>query len=427
MWENEEHKNLVRNIIIFAVLVVAAGALLITMFAVKKRINAEDELLKAESDSQRQELSIVRQENNEVLQVEYQKDMDTVEEYLPGIVCWGDSLTAGSSGNVSYPSVLQNYINTYMCDIYDFASTLEDASGYSRQDWTQYTVSVPVVNMGSGKENSATVLGRSGAAPFVISEKFDIPADTESVIIKFRSPDNKQVTPLTAGNAGMNPVTIAGVEGTITLETNKQTWVQSYYFTRTEAGEEVHVEKGEEIIPASVDQYKDYIHVVWLGTFDSIYNPEQLVSDTKTLLSRQAKNPERYIVLGPCTIRGSWASADVTAMDAIDSAMQQAFGSHYINVRKYLRSDGLTDANITLSKEEKNIVQSGQMPPNFRSNDGSANLNGTAYKLVGKLVYDRMESLGYFDEVRKELGLDKTTQDILKTNPKYFENILNAK
>ena len=37
-----------------------------------------------------------------------------------------------------------------------------------------------------------------------------------------------------------------------------------------------------------------------------------------------------------------------------------------------------------------------------------------------------MSSLGYFDEVRQELGLDKTTQDILKNNPKYFENILNA-
>ena len=50
----------------------------------------------------------------------------------------------------------------------------------------------------------------------------------------------------------------------------------------------------------------------------------------------------------------------------------------------------------------------------------------SAYRLIGKLVYDRMSSLGYFDEVRQELGLDKTTQDILKNNPQYFENILNA-
>ena len=67
------------------------------------------------------------------------------------------------------------------------------------------------------------------------------------------------------------------------------------------------------------------------------------------------------------------------------------------------------------------------VPISFRSNSVTgADLNGSAYRLIGKLVYDRMSSLGYFDEVRQELGLDKTTQDILKNNPQYFENILNA-
>ena len=94
MWENEEHKNLVRNIIIFAVLVVVAAALLITMFAVKKRINAEDELLKAESDSQRQELNNVRKDSLDSVQVAYDAYLAALQEYLPGIVCWGDSLTA---------------------------------------------------------------------------------------------------------------------------------------------------------------------------------------------------------------------------------------------------------------------------------------------------------------------------------------------
>ena len=42
-------------------------------------------------------------------------------------------------------------------------------------------------------------------------------------------------------------------------------------------------------------------------------------------------------------------------------------------------------------------------------------------------LYLRVEALGYFDEIRQELGIDKTTQEILKTNPKYFENILSAK
>lgn len=427
MWENEEHKNLVRNIIIFAVLVVVAAALLITMFAVKKRINAEDELLKAESDSQRQELNNVRKDSLDSVQVAYDADLASLQEYLPGIVCWGDSLTAGSSGSVSYPGTLQKYINTYMCDIYDLASTLDNAEGYSRVDWSQYTVSIPVVNMGSGKETSETILGRSGVEPYVLSADMEIPADTESVAIQFRSEDNKEVKPLTAGNVGFNPVTIGGVEGTITLETNTQSWGQSYYFTRSTAGDPVTVEKGTQVIPACTDAYKDYIHIVWLGTYDGVDDPAKLVSDTKELLSRQAKNPDRYLVLGPCTVRGSWTSANVTTMEAIDSAMMQAFGSHYVNIRKYLLADGMTDAKFSVTKEDKVVIQQSMVPISFRSNSVTgADLNGSAYRLIGKLVYDRMSSLGYFDEVRQELGLDKTTQDILKNNPKYFENILNA-
>ena len=428
MWKNERKKTIILNCIVGVLLVVAAAGLLYALNQAKNQIAAEDAQLKVDRTNQMQELSDARQENLEALQQEYEKDMETVAQYLPGIVCWGDSLTAGSSGNVSYPSTLQKYINTYLCDIYDFRSTIENAQDYSRLDWDEYTVSIPVVNMGAGKESSATVLGRSGVTPYAVGADFEIPAGTDSVAITLKSANGKSVSPLTAGNAGVNPVTIDGVEGTITLVSDGQGWGQaSYQFTRTEAGEPVPVVKGTEIVTACASEYRDYIHVVWLGTYGDFTNPEKLVSDTKQLLSRQANNPERYLVLGPCTIRGDWSNAGTATLDAIDSAMLQAFGSHYINVRKYLMVDGLTDAKITPSKEEKLVIQQGRVPTSFRSNASGADLNSTAYKLIGKLVYERMESLGYFDEIRQELGLDKTTQEILKTNPKYFETILNAK
>lgn len=427
MWENEGKKTLIRNILLFLLLVAAAAGLLMAMITVKKQIDAEDALLKAQSDHQRQALSVARQENLEAITLAYEKDMQTVRQYLPGIVCWGDSLTAGSSGNVSYPGTLQKYIDTYLCDIYDFASTIENAQDYSRLDWDQYTVSIPVVNMGAGKEDSATILGRSGVAPYVVGMDFEIPAGTEPVNIQLKSPDGKSVTPLTAGSAGVNPVTIEGVVGEITLSGN-QGWGQSaYQFTRAEAGEAVPVAKGAQITTACTDEYRDYVHIVWLGTYGDFTTPEKLVKETKLLLSRQASNPERYLVIGPCALRGSWTNADPATLNGVDSAMMQAFGSHYINVRKYLMTDGLTDAGIIPSKEEQLVIQQGGMPTSFRSNASGADLNGTAYKLIGKLVYERMEALGYFDEIRQELGIDKTTQEILKTNPKYFENILSAK
>ena len=103
MWENEGRKTLIRNVIIFLLLVAAAVGLLMAMIHVRRQIEAEDELLQAESSSQRQELSVARQENLEAIQQAYETDMETVQTYLPGIVCWGDSLTTGSSGKLSRP------------------------------------------------------------------------------------------------------------------------------------------------------------------------------------------------------------------------------------------------------------------------------------------------------------------------------------
>lgn len=425
MWENERKKTIVRNIIICAVLVVIAVGLLVGMFLIRQQIAAEDALLSAEHDSQRQELNDAREGNLEAVQQEYETDLETLAQYLPGIVCWGDSLTAGSSGNVSYPLTLQKYINAYLCDIYDLRYSVDNPESYARVDWEDYKISIPVVNLGAGQEDSTTILGRSGVVPYVVASDLVIPAGTESVPVSIMSENGKTVAPLTAGNAGVNPVTINGVEGTLTRTANAQGWSQySYQFTRLEEGAETPVAKGTEIVTACTEEYRDYVHIVWLGTYGEFTNPETLVAETEALLSRQTENSDRYLVIGPCTYKGSWDPLQTYSMDAIDSAMLQAFGNRYINLRKYLIEDGLRDAGITATKNDTTNISQGKVPDSFRSNAGAADLNGVAYELLGKLVYERMELLGYFDEVREELNLEKITQDILKSDPSYFENAL---
>ncbi len=423
MWENEHKKTIIRNILIFLLLALVSAGLLMTMKTVSQRIAAEDALLRQEHSSQRQELNEARQENLESIKQVYAQHQETLAQYLPGIVCWGDSLTAGSSGNVSYPLTLQKYINTYLCEIYDLRYSITDPENYSRMNWEDYKISIPVVNMGSGQEGTTTILGRSGVLPYVVKRDFVIPAGKESVTISLVSENGKTVTPLTAGNAGVNPVTIAGVEGTLTREASSR-GVASYQFTRLEEGQETPVAKGTEIVTASKEEYRDYIHIVWLGTYGEFTNPETLVQETKALLSRQTNNTDRYLVIGPCTYRGSWSTPLTYSMDSVDSAMLQAFGNHYINLRKYLIEDGLRDAGMSATKQDTTNINNGRVPDSFRSNAGGADLNGVAYDLIGQLVYKRMELLGYFDEVRETLNLDKITQDILKNDPGYFETRL---
>ena len=424
MWENEQRKELIRNLLLGIVLVAMIAGLACGYLAVSQRIEQEDMQLQEVQSSQRQELSDARQENKDHINQMYQKHQDVLNQYLPGIVCWGDSLTIGSSGNVSYPHTLQKYLDVYICDIYDLRYSLDTVEGLSNMEWDDYKISVPVVNMGAGREDTPTILGRSGVVPYVAASAFEIPAGTESVSVSLRSESGEKVAPLLAGDGGVNPVTIAGVQGTLTRSTGKNQ--SKYLFTRLEPGEAVSVEKNTPIITAAANAYRDYIHIVWLGTYGKYTNADTLVSNTKALLRRQNINEDRYLVIGPCAYNGSWQSVNGRTMDNIDSAMLQAFGDRYINLRKYLMEDGLRDAGLNATSTDKKNIEAGTVPDTFRSNANSAELNGVAYELLGKLVYERMDRLGYFKEVRDELNLEKIIQGILKEEPKYFENRMNA-
>ena len=421
MWKNDHWKKVLLNIVLALLILAILAGLGYYMLQVRKETRAHDEQLSELYIQQQQQQTEARQESVAAIQAEYDKDMETVEEYLPGIVCWGDSLTMGSSGNISYPSVLKTYIDTYFCDIYDFRSTIENASDFARLKWDEYKVSVPVINMGAGPESSYTVLGRCGALPYVLGADVTIPAGNDPVEIVLRSEGGQVVEPLTGGDVGVNPVTIAGIEGTLTANYNSRTQKYSYYFSRGTAGEETLLSKDTVVETASVDQYRDYIHIIWIGTYGEVRNPDDLVAQVKTLLSRQAKNPERFIVLGVCTVEGNQS---VAYLNSFDTAMMQAFGNRYVNVRKYLTEDGLADAGIAPTIQDNSRVASGLVPASFLATSGSLELNGKAYALIGKLVYSRMESLGYFSEVFEELGINETTKQILKEDPSYFDRII---
>ena len=420
MWEDYRKKRLIMNIILAVVILAVLAGLLLAMIYVRRQTKEHDEHLSEIYMQQQQEQAEARQESVDAIQIEYDRDMQTVAEYLPGIVCWGDSITLGSMGNISYPSILKLYLDTYFCDIYDFRSTIPNADDYARLKWEDYKVDVPVVNMGADKESSYTVLGRCGAMPYVLKSDLKIPAGTEPVRINLVSQNGNSVQPLKGGDVGVNPVSIGGIEGTLSMQTDS--YYTNYYFTRSQPGDEVVLSRDTVVHAAASDLYRDYIHVVCIGTYGRFNSADDLVNQIRQILARQAQNPERYLVLGLCTVNGS--SYDTFTLDAMDKAMMQAFGNRFINVRKYLIEEGFADAGITPEKEDQGNIKANRVPPSFLAGGSGTELNGQAYKLLGRLVYTTMENLGYFDEVFDELGIKETTKQILKEDPTYFETIL---
>ncbi len=426
MWESNRTKVIIGNIFIILAILAIVGGLVFAMLRIREINKIQDEELTELYVQQKQVQNEQRQEPSATIQAEYEKDLATIAEYMPGIVCWGDGTTAAASGALNYPYVLQTYINNYICDIYNFSSTIENAADLPRFNWKDYKVSIPVVNMGAGKESSYTISGRAGTIPYVVGEDMVVPADCEPVpiILKTAGKEYTYVTPLTGGDVGVNPVVINGIEGRLSINSEAYSYdgTLKYTFTRSTPGAEAAIPAGSVIDTAGKDLYKDYIHVVLMGVYGEYTGADDLVQQTKTLLERQTKNSDRFIVLGPYI--NAQYGASTYELDAIDTAMLRTFGNRYISIRKYLAGDGYPDAGISPTGEDKYYIAQNIVPPSFKVSSHSEELNSRAHKLIGKLIYNRMQSLGYFDEINDELNINETTKAILKDDPSYFDRII---
>ena len=292
MWENTKKKRIILNIFLGLLIVAVVAVLGYFVMQIQAENRAHDEELSKIYEQQQRQQSEARQESVSAIDEQYARQMETVQQYVPGIVCWGDNTTAAVSGSLNYPYVLQTYINTYMCDIYDFSSTVENALDFARLDWSKYKLSIPVVNMASGKESTYTIMGRAGVDPYITYQDITIPAGSTPVSIVLTSMEGKNVTPLTGGDLGVNPVVIAGIEGQLRLNMEDYAYngTLHYTFTRLTPGEETFIPAGTVVKTSSEDLYKNYIHVVLIGMYGEYSSADDLVQQFLSTVAVRMKH-----------------------------------------------------------------------------------------------------------------------------------------
>lgn len=307
-------------------------------------------------------------ELEDTLETEQQEDSSqqeelVLEENIPGIICWGDSLTYGYNGEgTSYPSVLEERIKQNIGEI-------------------------PVVNMGACGEDSITIAGRSGGIPFVTVEDFTIPAGTEAVEVAIGSRDGKEVNVSLYTDVGINECVIAGVLGTLTIQNVGQQG-SKYTFVRTEAGEEIQVPEGTEIRTEASEDYKDYLSIVFVGTNGGYENMDELIAQQDAIIASRTANTDKYLVVGI-----TYGTAE--GMAEYDRAMYEHYGNQYFCLRSYLSVFGMRDAGLTPTEEDKQQMQQGMVPASLRSDE--VHFTAKSYEVIGNAIYDKLEALGYFE------------------------------
>lgn len=286
---------------------------------------------------------------------------------IPGVVCWGDSLTAGAGGEgITYPKVL---------------SELLSANNY---------ITTTVINMGVGGENTREIMARAGALNIVLTEDMTIPADPIAVQVFFAASDGSKIAILRQGDGGATNVSISGIEGRLSIQQESCTAKEyTYWFTRKTAGGTVVVPSGTQIINDGSYLYTDYIPVVFIGQNGGWDNPASLTEQQQAILDTCGKNKDHFIIIGLTT-------GEASSREELEATMQSHWGAHYVNLREALCNEELlVNYGVELNAADVKLIDKGVVPEAIRS-DG-VHFNATGYTIIGNIIYQRIIELGYIE------------------------------
>lgn len=283
-----------------------------------------------------------------------------ISEALPGIVCWGDSLTYGYGGNgESYPATLSRLISDRIID------------------------GIAVENNGLCIETTHTIMARAGAWA-IYAEAFTIPAGTETVNMRAFFEGGAYSNLASNGDVGLNPVTICGIQG----ELKAQNDTGDYWFHRLEPGEETYVNYGELIHPVSKGLYSGYINIIFMGQNGCYTSIDDLIAQYDRFVSIRSG---RYLIIGLTTGKNENRSE-------LAARMSEHFGSNYIDMRVELIQKAPELVGLERREEDINCYEEGRVQSYLMFDD--VHLNEYGYRAMGMIVYERLEQLGYFNEVK---------------------------
>lgn len=313
-----------------------------------------------------------------------------IRSALPGVACIGDSLTAGDRHTgVTYPGQLKKLINIRI-----------------KKAYPQYSYAY-VYNAGDPGEDTITIAGRTGAIPFRITSDLKIPSGIEKTPVHFLSADGREVAPRFD-----SMVYIGGIYGKLYANHASRRHKESnhYDFSRNTTGKAVTIPSGSAINYAGYDGLKKCIPVIYMGQNGGYNDLEDLVNQINAILKEYGQNIEtgKYIVIG------MHSGSDKNRQD-MEKLMSSVYGSHYINLRYYMVHYGLKDAGIEPDDLDKRQIAEGRTPHSLLKD--RVHFTDTGYKLLGTLVYKRMEDLGIFDDLDRVLEKSGSKTEDVKLAP----------
>lgn len=305
--------------------------------------------------SKQADLETSQRQADSVTDENQSSDKETEKELpLEGVVCWGDSLTAGLAGG--YPKVLEDY--------------LKEAG-----------INIPVENEGVVSEGTTQIMVRAGVIPYKVANAVIIPAKAEPVFLKIVDDHNKVIRNFPKGKFQYTDVTLNGISGKLTKNSEKAGW----NFIRDFDGESAYVSSNSSIRFNYVDRYKNYIPIIFMGTNGGFSSIEELIRQQQAILDTFPEQ-KNFLIIG-------LTHQTVVDEDKLDQELQEHWGKHFINLREYFSGQGVYDAGLKPKSSDLEQMKKGIVPDIIRTDAVHYKMEG--YQVLGKYIYQRMIELGY--------------------------------
>ena len=270
------------------------------------------------------------------------------------INCIGDDLTLGST-KTSYPS------------------SLTSLTGYSTNKF------------GGAKDQTIDLSIRIGKTK-VYAKNVTIPADVTSIPIKLYDSKEKELDVLKSSGSNFSTVEIDGIAGKLSYDSSSK----QHTFTRTQKGDEKNITSLTQITAQFPEFNTNDIAVIFTGTYDPYYQDSifktmtyqgEIISHLKTT---------KYIVVSLTSKR------TFSIVDDMNKVLKEKYGDHYLDFRTYLLKNGLQDAGITPTDQDKKDIANGYIPTSLLNSDkitGNEKFNS----LLTKQIIQKMKDLKYID------------------------------
>ena len=380
-------------------------------------------LYKRNHDTKIQDYSLTQEDEEETIDWDsvIEKETESVREVDPettdydgitrAISFWGDSMTEGIGDEIGGIVMLNG-------EAYD-------VTGLASSDTVEYLTGLEVYNMGKVGETSTQIATRQGGLAMYLDETVTI--TDKPVIVNIVSDSGETVYMDNYNGYGCSSymyesdiVYINGLRFKVLFDDSGRMYIEQFFGLEDgynylyKSGESLDItignsysvtlEKGSVVKTAAAYERAGDILIIEIGSNGGWDSYDELIEQIDAMIL--ANNCDYYIIVGDTDDPGDsiaeWWESEYDAkgeprglmLTEWETALEQAYGDHFLNTRLYLIENGLSDCGLEETEEDREGYEYGKISKQLRYD--WTHFNAYGYFSQALAIYKKGVELGYW-------------------------------